>query len=141
MTNAALLLTESRDKSNLILGLGREGGATFSFLRTLFPQKLLGLADQAALGQLSASLRCPCSASPGERLPGKPPRLRCHYQVAGHPAYSATSPTSSKCREADLLADRTLLRQLSCHDCGGDWYEGQEHHRFAHPRCVAGGRP
>jgi len=57
MTNAAPLLTESRDKSILILGLGREGGATFSFLRTLFPQKLLGLADQAALGQLSASLQ------------------------------------------------------------------------------------
>src|SRR5712664_1622760 len=57
MINAALLLTELRDKAILILGLGREGSATFSFLRTLFPQKLLGLADQAALGQLSASLQ------------------------------------------------------------------------------------
>src|SRR6266540_1449995 len=57
MTDAAPLLTELRDKSILILGLGRERGATFSFLRTLFPQKLLGLADQAALDQLSASLQ------------------------------------------------------------------------------------
>ncbi len=57
MINAALLLTELRDKSILILGLGREGSATFSFLRTLFPQKLLGLADQAVLGQLSASIQ------------------------------------------------------------------------------------
>jgi UDP-N-acetylmuramoylalanine--D-glutamate ligase len=57
MINAAPLLTKLRDKAILILGLGREGGATFSFLRTLFPQKQLGLADQAALGQLSASLQ------------------------------------------------------------------------------------
>lgn len=57
MTDAAPLLTELHDKSILILGLGREGSATFSFLRILFPQKLLGLADQAALGQLSASLQ------------------------------------------------------------------------------------
>ncbi|MBI3795881.1 MAG: UDP-N-acetylmuramoyl-L-alanine--D-glutamate ligase [Deltaproteobacteria bacterium] len=57
MINAVPLLTELRDQSILILGLGREGSATFSFLRTLFPQKLLGLADQTALGQLSASIQ------------------------------------------------------------------------------------
>src|SRR5215510_320246 len=57
MISTAPLLTALHDTSILILGLGREGGATFSFLRTLFPQKLLGLADQAALGQLSVSLQ------------------------------------------------------------------------------------
>src|SRR5262249_35234698 len=57
MINVVPLLTELRDKSILILGLGREGSTTFSFLRSLFPQKPLGLADQATLGQLSTSLQ------------------------------------------------------------------------------------
>jgi len=46
-----------RGKSVLILGLGREGGSSFSFLRTLFPEKLLGLADRAPLAQLGEALR------------------------------------------------------------------------------------
>jgi UDP-N-acetylmuramoylalanine--D-glutamate ligase len=46
-----------RDKSILILGLGREGGSSFNCLRALFPEKLIGLADQMEVGQLGEPLR------------------------------------------------------------------------------------
>jgi UDP-N-acetylmuramoylalanine--D-glutamate ligase len=46
-----------RDKSILILGLGREGGSSFSCLRSLFPEKLIGLADQMAFSQLNEALK------------------------------------------------------------------------------------
>ena len=40
-------------KKVLILGLGREGMATFLFLRRLLPQKVLGLADQLEYQELT----------------------------------------------------------------------------------------
>jgi len=41
-----MILAEIKDKKTLILGLGREGQDCFLFLRKIFPQKELGLADQ-----------------------------------------------------------------------------------------------
>jgi UDP-N-acetylmuramoylalanine--D-glutamate ligase len=38
----------------LILGLGREGMATYQFLRAQFPEKVLGLADRLPIEQLDA---------------------------------------------------------------------------------------
>ncbi len=43
------MLEELRDKKILILGFSREGKATLSFLRKLFPEKILGIADQSAV--------------------------------------------------------------------------------------------
>ncbi|MFA4998901.1 MAG: Mur ligase family protein [Candidatus Paceibacterota bacterium] len=40
-------LEELRNKKILILGFGREGIDTFSFLRKLFPNKVLGIADKS----------------------------------------------------------------------------------------------
>lgn len=45
------------DKRVLILGLGREGVSSFLFLRRLFPQKLLGLADKTIWTQLDEQTR------------------------------------------------------------------------------------
>src|SRR5215467_1396094 len=42
-------ITELRDRSILILGLGLEGRSTWRYLRTLFPEKILGLADRLPL--------------------------------------------------------------------------------------------
>lgn len=39
-------LNELKDKKILILGFGKEGQDTFLFLRKLFPNKVLGIADQ-----------------------------------------------------------------------------------------------
>lgn len=45
-------LSELREPSVLILGLGREGQSTWRFLRTLYPEKILGAADRLPLEQL-----------------------------------------------------------------------------------------
>jgi len=45
-------LTELRDASLLILGLGREGQSTWRFLRALFPDKILGAADRLPFEEL-----------------------------------------------------------------------------------------
>lgn len=50
-------LSDLTDKKVLILGLGREGEDTYSFLRKLSPKKVLGLADQLTLEKLSLALQ------------------------------------------------------------------------------------
>src|SRR3989344_3638534 len=45
------------DKKILILGFGREGLETLKFLRIMFPNKVIGIADQLPLERMEASLR------------------------------------------------------------------------------------
>ncbi len=45
-------LSELKEPSILILGLGREGLSALRFLRALFPEKILGAADRLPLDQL-----------------------------------------------------------------------------------------
>ncbi|MBI1956291.1 MAG: UDP-N-acetylmuramoyl-L-alanine--D-glutamate ligase [Acidobacteria bacterium] len=45
-----------RDKTILILGLGREGQSTYRYLRAAFPEKELGLADQLPLEKLESEV-------------------------------------------------------------------------------------
>ncbi len=47
------MIEELINKKILILGLGREGESTYRLLRRLWPEKELGLADQANVSQLS----------------------------------------------------------------------------------------
>src|SRR5437016_538079 len=49
---AGINLETLSERRVLILGLGREGMSTFAFLRSLFPQKFLGLADKKSWTQL-----------------------------------------------------------------------------------------
>jgi len=46
-------LNELKNKRILILGFGREGVDNFKFLRKIFPNKILGVADQYCLTRLS----------------------------------------------------------------------------------------
>lgn len=48
---------ELRDRSIVLLGLGREGLATFAFLRARFPEKLIAIADRSSLETLGADTR------------------------------------------------------------------------------------
>lgn len=50
-------LTDLEKPSLLILGLGQEGVATYSFLRKLFPEKPLVIADQIPFETLSSGLQ------------------------------------------------------------------------------------
>ena len=40
------MLTKWKNKSILILGLGKEGIETYKFLRKIFPEKILGVGDR-----------------------------------------------------------------------------------------------
>ncbi|MSQ47943.1 MAG: UDP-N-acetylmuramoyl-L-alanine--D-glutamate ligase [Deltaproteobacteria bacterium] len=57
-------LTELRDKSVLLLGLGQEGLATFHFLRERFPHQRIGFADREALDQLHPHIAAVIRADP-----------------------------------------------------------------------------
>jgi UDP-N-acetylmuramoylalanine--D-glutamate ligase len=46
-------IEELREKTILILGLGQEGRSSLRFLRAVFPEKTLGVADQLPLEKLS----------------------------------------------------------------------------------------
>lgn len=46
-------LSELKDKKIIILGFGREGQDAFLFLRKLFPEKIIGIADQNKLKTLN----------------------------------------------------------------------------------------
>lgn len=48
---------ELQNKKILILGLGREGVSSFTFLRETFPKKTLGLADQLSLEKLNPKIQ------------------------------------------------------------------------------------
>lgn len=50
-------LEDLRQNSILILGLGREGIDTYKFLRKLFPNKILGLADQLEYDKLPKKVK------------------------------------------------------------------------------------
>jgi len=55
-------LKELRNKKILILGLGQEGMSSFLFLRKLFPEMKIGLADKLPLKQLNKETRKKISA-------------------------------------------------------------------------------
>ncbi len=65
-------------KNILIVGLGREGESSLDFLRSLFPQLKIGLADQKGEEELSFSLRKKIKGDPqtellaGEKFPFSP---------------------------------------------------------------------
>jgi len=63
------LIRELGDKNILILGFGREGIDTFKFLRKLFPNKIIGIADKAKV------ISCKSQVS---RLIGKDKKNRLH---------------------------------------------------------------
>jgi len=50
-------LKELKNKKILILGLGQEGISSYSFLRKLYPEKRIGLADQLNLNKLNKNLQ------------------------------------------------------------------------------------
>src|SRR5262245_49158599 len=50
-------LAELQDRAILILGLGREGYSTLGFLRDLFPERVIGLADEAECSELNPAVQ------------------------------------------------------------------------------------
>jgi UDP-N-acetylmuramoylalanine--D-glutamate ligase len=62
-------LSELREKSILILGFGAEGQSSLRFLRTVFPETSIGVADQLAPEKLGA---------PAQALLSRDKRLRLH---------------------------------------------------------------
>lgn len=50
-------LTELKDKRILILGFGKEGQDTFRFLRKLFPEKVIGIADRLEIKDLKLKIK------------------------------------------------------------------------------------
>lgn len=50
-------LEDFKNKSVLILGIGKEGTSTLRYIRKNFPEKLIGLADQKRLNQLDKDIR------------------------------------------------------------------------------------
>jgi UDP-N-acetylmuramoylalanine--D-glutamate ligase len=50
-------ISELGDKSTLILGFGAEGRSSLRYLRSSFPEKVVGVADQLALEEMPADAR------------------------------------------------------------------------------------
>ncbi|MBU2578763.1 hypothetical protein KKA09_01450, partial [Patescibacteria group bacterium] len=57
------LKNKLKDKKILILGFGKEGKDSYLALRKLFPEKILGIADQNVNCQMSI-VKCPYTAEP-----------------------------------------------------------------------------
>ena len=118
MPNATPLLTELRDQAILILGLGREGTATFSFLRSLFPQKPLGLADQVDFSQLSVPLQEAVRADAHARLHlGSEylANLRDYDVIIKSPGIPPTLPAIQQATEAGkLITSQTAIFFANC---------------------------
>ena len=118
MSNATPLLTELRDQAILILGLGREGTATFSFLRSLFPQKPLGLADQVDFSQLSVPLQEAVRADAHARLHlGSEylANLRDYDVIIKSPGIPPTLPAIQQAANAGkLITSQTAIFFANC---------------------------
>src|SRR5438552_1705985 len=63
-----MTLDELAKKSILILGFGTEGQATYEFLRKRWPEKLISIADQQSIGNISEDLAHRIQNDPAIRL-------------------------------------------------------------------------
>ncbi len=84
-------LKEFSQKNILIVGLGQEGESSFDFLRSLFPQLKIGLADQKKEKDLSPSLWGKIKSDPqaellvGEKFPLSPENYNLLIRSPGVP--------------------------------------------------------
>ena len=62
------LLSELRGKRVLILGFGREGRSTLSFLQERLPDADLAVADRRTRSRCPSRSRRPLAALPGDRV-------------------------------------------------------------------------
>lgn len=105
-----MTLAELKSRSIVIFGLGLEGVSTFEFLRGVFPEKPIGLADQKSPDQLDPEVQEKIQSEASVRLhlgadqlaglreyeviiksPGIPPHL---LRQALHAGQRVTSPTA-----------------------------------------------
>src|SRR5689334_14963450 len=63
-----MTLDELGKKSILILGFGTEGQATYEYLRTRWPEKVLSIADQRAITEFPEDLSQRIENDPAVRL-------------------------------------------------------------------------
>jgi UDP-N-acetylmuramoylalanine--D-glutamate ligase len=63
-----MTLDELGDRSVVILGFGTEGQATYEFLRKRWPEKLISIADQQAIGSFSEEIAQRIQNDPAARL-------------------------------------------------------------------------
>ncbi len=68
VTNSNMKFKDLEDRSLVVLGLGVEGSSTYRFLRGLYPAKMMGLADLAALDRLDRATREMIERDPNVRL-------------------------------------------------------------------------
>ena len=96
-------LSQLRDPSILILGLGREGQSTWRFLRSLFPEKILGAADLASLNELPPEAAELLRSDPRARLhlgPGYLASLPQYDVIVKAPGIPVTLPEHIQAVEA-----------------------------------------
>ncbi|HEV8483335.1 MAG TPA: UDP-N-acetylmuramoyl-L-alanine--D-glutamate ligase [Blastocatellia bacterium] len=111
-------LEDLETKSILILGLGVEGLSTLKFLRELFPEKTLGIADVGPLELLDAEARRVIEASPrlephfGENYLGF---LEPYDLIIKTPGISIVRhPEIQRALVADKLTSHTALFFANC---------------------------